>query len=208
MPSSTKIEAKRGRPRAYDPQAALAEAMDVFWDKGYAATSLDDLSDAMGMNRPSIYAAFGDKRALYHKALETYSEANRTAIGQVLSRATSLRAALEGLYEAAIGVYLSPKKGARGCFVISTALTEATRDAGIQKGLVQSLERLDKALAQRIAMAQEAGEISKDADPAALGILASATLYRMAISARAGIKRAGLREIAQAAVATICGQPR
>ena len=60
-----KADSRRGRPRAYDPETALSQAMAVFWDAGYAATSLDDLSAATGMNRPSLYGAFGDKHALY-----------------------------------------------------------------------------------------------------------------------------------------------
>src|SRR5882724_10797919 len=63
---------RRGRPRAYDPATAIARAAETFWKAGYAGTSLDDLSAATGMNRPSLYAAFGDKRDLYLKALEIY----------------------------------------------------------------------------------------------------------------------------------------
>ena len=68
---------RRGRPRAYDPAQALARAADTFWKAGYAGTSLDDLSEATGMNRPSLYAAFGDKRDLYLKTLEHYREESR-----------------------------------------------------------------------------------------------------------------------------------
>src|SRR5580700_11977719 len=71
----------RGRPRQYDPERALANAAEVFWKYGYAATSLDDLAAATGMNRPSLYAAFGDKRDLYLKTLERYQQRSR-AIGQ------------------------------------------------------------------------------------------------------------------------------
>src|ERR1700749_1175927 len=72
---------RRGRPRQYDPERALANAAEVFWKHGYAATSLDDLVAATGMNRPSLYAAFGDKRDLYLKTLKRYQERSRT-IGQ------------------------------------------------------------------------------------------------------------------------------
>ena len=68
---------RRGRPRAYDPQAALARAAETFWKAGYAGTSLDDLVAATGMNRPSLYAAFGDKRDLYLKTLEHYRDEGR-----------------------------------------------------------------------------------------------------------------------------------
>ena len=72
-------ERARGRPRDYDPEIALTRAMDLFWASGYAATSLDDLSSAMGMNRPSIYAAFGDKEALYRLAFDHYRSRARAA---------------------------------------------------------------------------------------------------------------------------------
>src|ERR1041384_4755004 len=71
---------RRGRPRAYEPEVALARALDVFWKEGFAATSLDDLSAATGMNRPSLYGAFGDKRALYIKSYRSYRDEARAAM--------------------------------------------------------------------------------------------------------------------------------
>src|SRR5215472_16931180 len=81
----TKAKLARGRPRAYDPEEALAQARDAFWDGGYTGTSLDDLSDATGMNRPSLYGAFGDKRALYLETLDRYRELGREAMKEELS---------------------------------------------------------------------------------------------------------------------------
>src|ERR1700681_4918141 len=75
---------RRGRPRAYDPEVALAKARNAFWQTGYAATSLDDLSEATGMNRPSLYAAFGDKRDLYLKTLAYYRNQSRALARGVL----------------------------------------------------------------------------------------------------------------------------
>ena len=123
-----KQPAKRGRPRAYDPATALAQATAVFWDQGYAETSLDDLSRAMGMNRPSLYGAFGDKKSLYLAALAQYREAGRALIEQALGRTETLRAALQRFYAAAIDLYLTGEEGARGCLLIGTATTEAVLD--------------------------------------------------------------------------------
>src|ERR1700677_3548464 len=95
-------ERARGRPRDYDPEIALTRAMDLFWASGYAATSLDDLSGAMGMNRPSIYAAFGDKEALYRQALDHYQTGVRAAIKEALAEERPLRQALGDFYERAI----------------------------------------------------------------------------------------------------------
>ena len=102
-------KSKRGRPRGYDPDAALAAARDAFWDEGYAATSLDDLSARMEMNRPSLYGAFGDKRALYHLTLGRYREASRAGLTERLSYDLPLREALQRVLRGALAVYLSAK---------------------------------------------------------------------------------------------------
>ena len=124
----------RGRPRAYDPDRALAQAMGAFWDRGYAATSLDDISAATGMNRPSLYAAFGDKHAIYMKALERHYGAG-TALRDALSYDEPLCDALRRAYGRALAVYLSEEHGARGCFVIGTAATEAVTDPEVRRFL-------------------------------------------------------------------------
>src|ERR1700678_2029748 len=103
-----KIEAeprRRGRPRAYDPQAALGRATDAFWKTGYSATSLDEISAATGMNRPSLYAAFGDKCALYLEALAGYLRFRFAATPEALGGAPRLNEALMRAYEAALSIY-------------------------------------------------------------------------------------------------------
>src|SRR3954447_8403912 len=102
---------KRGRPRAYDPATAVARVIDRFWKAGYAATSLDDLSEATGMNRPSLYAAFGDKRDLYIRALTQYWDRTRPGVKEALAYDRTLRAAFGSLYGRALKVYLSGEGG-------------------------------------------------------------------------------------------------
>src|SRR5262245_65247247 len=96
----------RGRPRAYDPDVALARVMDTFWKAGYAGTSLDDLAAATGMNRPSLYAAFGDKRELYLKTLQFYVDEYREIIRKTLADDPTLRVFLKRFYGAALDLYL------------------------------------------------------------------------------------------------------
>ena len=79
VPAGAAAPKRRGRPRAYEPEVALARALDVFWKEGFAATSLDDLSAATGMNRPSLYGAFGDKRELFIKSYQRYRADARAA---------------------------------------------------------------------------------------------------------------------------------
>src|ERR1044072_4945642 len=107
MVQKKKEEAKRrGRPRAYDPAQALARAADRVWKAGYAGTSLDDLSEATGMNRPSLYAAFGDKRDLYLKTLEHYREESRSLARSALADDPPLKVFLTRFYDQALDLYL------------------------------------------------------------------------------------------------------
>src|ERR1700738_3386826 len=111
---------KRGRPRAYDPATAVARAAETFWKAGYAGTSLDELSEATGMNRPSLYAAFGDKRDLYIRALTQYWDRTRPAVKEALAYDRPLPEALRRLYGKALVIYLAGESGPQGCFAIST----------------------------------------------------------------------------------------
>jgi AcrR family transcriptional regulator len=199
---------RRGRPRAYDPDAAPARAVDAFWDAGFAATSLDDLTEATGMNRPSLYGAFGDKQALYHKAFDLYRARTRDALGEALSGDHPLRVALRKVYDTAILIYLSGYNGSRGCFMIGTAVTQAVTDPDIRAALADVLREIDDVFRARIARAQRNGELSADADPAKLAKLASASLYSLTIHARAGVGRPALEAIAEAAVEMISGSAK
>src|SRR5262245_8418749 len=116
---------RRGRPRAYDPDTAWARAADTFWQNGYDGTSLDDLVAATGMNRPSLYAAFGDKRDLYLKTLTRYQQQSRAIGAQITADDPPLRVFLKRFYEAALDIYLESGDEARGCYSISTAPAQA-----------------------------------------------------------------------------------
>jgi AcrR family transcriptional regulator len=196
---------RRGRPRAYDPDVALGQVIEAFWNTGYSGTSLDDLSAATGMNRPSLYAAFGDKRALYLQALDHYWQLGDAAMREALAYDRPLSAALMQVYRKALSIYFSGKGRPRGCFAIGTATTEAVEDPKIRAALALGLRKLEDAFAARIRTAQQTGELHTHHDPATLAMLASATLHTIAIRARAGARRAELEDIAQRAVGVICG---
>jgi AcrR family transcriptional regulator len=196
---------RRGRPRAYDAETALKQATDTFWRAGYSGTSLDSISAATGMNPPSLYAAFGNKRALYLQALAHYWELSLAATREALAEDRPLGESLMLAYDAALSIYFSGKGSARGCFVIGTAVTETLEDAEIRKSVAAGLRAIDADFEARFRDAHDRGELKGDADPAALAILASATMHSIAIRARAGTPRAELREIARKAVSVICG---
>jgi TetR/AcrR family transcriptional regulator, copper-responsive repressor len=198
---------RRGRPRAYDAETALKQATETFWRAGYSGTSLDSIAAATGMNPPSLYAAFGNKHALYLEALAHYWELSLAATREALAEDRPLGESLMLAYDAALSIYFSGKGSARGCFVIGTAVTETLEDAEIRKSVAAGLRAIDADFEARFRTARARGELKGDADPAALAILASATMHSIAIRARAGTARAELREIARKAVGVICGYP-
>jgi AcrR family transcriptional regulator len=195
---------RRGRPRAYDPQEALERATDAFWGTGYSATSLDEICAATGMNRPSLYAAFGDKHALYLEALARYWRISLETTRDALAGDRPLGEALMLAYEAALDIYFSGDGRPRGCFVVGTAVTETVEDSQIRESVAAGLRSMDADFEARLRLGQERGELGDDADPVGLAVLASATMHTIAIRARAGIPRDELRELARKAVAAIC----
>jgi AcrR family transcriptional regulator len=187
---------------------ALARALDVFWKEGFAATSLDDLSAATGMNRPSLYAAFGDKRELYIKSYEGYRDRMRARMAEVFRTDLALRDLLERVYAVALDMYLSGKDGPRGCFAVMTAASEAVFDPAIRELVTTGLNETDRFFARIFNRARERGELPSSADPVVLAHLASATLHSLAVRARAQAPRAELDAIVEGALDVICGPAR
>jgi TetR/AcrR family transcriptional regulator, copper-responsive repressor len=209
-PPVTKVDApvppkRRGRPRAYQPDVALAKALDLFRRDGFAATSLDDLSAATGMNRPSLYGAFGDKRELFIKSYQRYREDARAAMIDIFRNELPIRERLARIYAVALDIYLSGETGPRGCFTVMTAASEAIADPDIRAMVLEGLSELDKAFAACFRLAREKGELPEGADPAVLAQLASATIHTIAIRARARIPRKELEAIVNGALDLILG---
>ena len=196
---------RRGRPLAYDPEVALKRATDAFWRTGYAGTSLDAITAATGMNKPSLYATFGDKRGLYLEALGQYWQRSFAAMREALADERPLDEALMRAYEGALSIYFSGNGRPRGCFVIGTALTEAVEDREIRSSLAAGFRTFDSDFEACFRTARETGVLKADADPAALAMLATATMQSIAIRARAGASRADLREFARKAIRVLCG---
>lgn len=206
MHTGTKNEKRpRGRPRNYDSHQALDDARDAFWHSGYSGTSLDALSEATGMNRPSLYGAFGDKHTLYLDTLDRYIELGRNAMQASLDGDRPLADALLEVYEGALALYLPPAEVPRGCFLIGTAAVESRADAEVREKLASGLNTFDAEFARRLERAQAEGELDAAANPALLAKVASALLHSLALRSRAGDSRDSLRATAQAGVALICG---
>lgn len=198
----------RGRPRAYDPEQALAQATAAFWQAGYSATSLDTLALATGMNRPSLYGAFGDKRGLYLQALQRYTEAACVAMRAALAPQRPLRDGLKRVFDAALKLYYPADSPARGCFLVGTAATEAVSDDEVRALLGAALREFDAIFETRFRQGQASGEMDAGADVVVLSRIASALLHSLALRSRAGDKRAELAATAAAGITLICGPQR
>ncbi len=195
---------RRGRPRTYEPEVALGKALDLFRKEGFAATSLDDLSAATGMNRPSLYGAFGDKRELFIKSYQRYREDARAAMAGIFRDELPIRQRLARIYAVALDIYLSGDSP-RGCFTVMTAASEAVSDPDIRAMVLEGLAELDKAFAACFRRAKEKGEIPGSADPVALAQIASSTIHTIAIRARARAPRKELEAIVNGAIDVMVG---
>ncbi len=194
----------RGRPRKFDPDTVLDHATTLFWARGFAATSLDELAAAMGMNRPSIANAFGDKEAVYRETLARFATAVKTAAMASLAAESDLSASLTSFYYAALDVYFTSDP-APGCFVMCTAPVEAVEHPRIRQSLQRLIAEVDDVLAARFARAKEDGQYPAEGDPKEAARMAQAILHSLAIRARSGTPKAVLRKIARSAAQVLAG---
>ena len=194
----------RGRPRRYDPEDVLLRATVAFWDHGYAGTSMDALGAAMGMNRPSVYGAFGDKHALYLEALGAYRAWSVRAMQDALAPEIPFADALRQLYARAIDLYLSGDLGARGCLLIGTAAAEAVHDEAIRASYAAGLREFDETMAARMDLAVAQGELVTDVPLPVLARVACGIMNTLAVRARAGDTRAELEAVAEAGARMVC----
>jgi AcrR family transcriptional regulator len=184
---------KRGRPREFDPKIALAGASETFIRYGYSGASLDALARAMQLNKPSLYAAFGDKRALFLLVLEERYRRVGVRYRAQFEKGRTLEEALRNVFEDAVEVCLG-EGGPPGCPIASAAATEALEDPAIGEATRQFRVRSDQGIAVWIR-----SKIEPERASLADGIarLASGVLYDIALRARGGESRAELRQLAR-----------
>ena len=170
--------------------------MQLFWHKGFAETSLDDLTRAMGINRPSLYAAYGDKKTLYLRAMKRFFDLTGDRTAALFATVPSVRAGFEGFFAGAAELYTQGADGPRGCFLVCTATTPSATDPDIHAALGNTVGAIDRSLRHELARACRQGELVADAPLDTLATLLSATLHSMAIRARAGRPKAELTALA------------
>ncbi len=195
----------RGRPRAYDPQTVLQQVQQAFWGKGYADTSLDDLCEAAGVNKASLYAGLGDKAQLYRLALHSYVKQVGEGMAAALDApGLSLAQALERLLAQTVTTY----RGARGCFMVSTAPMVAWQDEAVRALMQQALAGQADLLAARFERAVREGELGGAVPATALAGLVAALMHSLSLRARAGLPEPELMRWAQAELALVLALAR
>jgi AcrR family transcriptional regulator len=190
----------RGRPRSFERSAALRRALEVFWAKGYDGASLAELTAAMGINAPSLYAAFGSKEALFREAVALYGETEGTEIWAALPQAPSARAAIERFLRASALSFTRPDRPA-GCLIVLGALLANDGNAKVCRELRDNRAGNVAALRARLERAVAEGELPADLDFEAVATFYATVQHGMSIQARDGAARATLLAVADCAMA-------
>jgi TetR/AcrR family transcriptional regulator, copper-responsive repressor len=192
----------RGRPRSYDPDAALDNAAQLFWAKGFADTSLDELSAAMGMGRPSIYNAFGDKEALFLRALERYRETVGLTPLRAMDDEDSIGDALDAFFRKTVE-YTTADRSHLGCLIGSVA--PVTDLPAVRRFLKRNLAATEAQLADRLAAAVRPGQLPPDYDADHGARRAINAMVSLAARARLGSSRDELLPDAADATSIVLG---
>ncbi len=187
-----------GRPRAFDKDKALARALEVFWRKGYEGTSIADLTAEMGINPPSLYAAFGNKEALFRQALDRYEAEHEAKWIAALSAPTAHEGVRRLLLSSAAA--LGDKRHPPGCLLVQAALSGGEECDPIKQELTARRDKSVKSIRERLKRAKREGDLPEDADPASLARYVATVLHGMAVQAVGGASRKELERVAEMAL--------
>lgn len=193
MKGSPKLVGRPGRPRAFDPGQALEAALTVFWRKGYDGASLTDLTGAMGVSRPSLYAAFGDKQSLFRQALARYLAGPAAYFDRALDAPTA-REAVERLLGGAVELGTDPMHP-RGCLLVQGALSCSESAGGARDELASRRAAGQAAIRRRLRRAQVEGDLPADVDVGELARYVATVMQGLAVQAASGAGRAELRRV-------------
>jgi len=189
------------RPREFDRDAAVERAMSVFWRKGYAATSTDDLLHAMKIGRQSMYDTFGDKHRLYLEALERYQ---RDSVAANIGRLRSAASPLAGIEAFVIGIIASDKSAReRGCMGVGSICEFGNTDPDLVTLRAKSGGAQHRALVERLRHAQAANEIGANVDIERAARFVETTMFGLQVAAKAGASFQSLRDTAAFAIASL-----
>jgi AcrR family transcriptional regulator len=187
-----------GRPRSFDADSALDRALNVFWRKGFEGASLPDLTKAMGINRPSLYAAFGNKESLFRKAVARYEEKHANRVREALSE-PDLRTAIKKLLHGNIDVFANPRNP-RGCFMVQGALACGDSADELREDLAERRSMFENMLRKRFAQAVKDGQLAAASNADDLARFFAAISHGMAVQATGGATRPKLQRVVKVAL--------
>jgi TetR/AcrR family transcriptional repressor of nem operon len=190
------------RPREFDVETVLREAMDIFWEKGFDGTSFADIEERTGVKKASLFAAYGDKRSLFLKALRAYQEAGREASRVVLG-VGSPKAAIRTWFAAGAAMGTEKDCARRGCFQVNSVVERALRDADVLALAREHTDRLVDVVAETVGRGQKAGEFRTDAAATDLARYLVTSLHGMSVAAKAGLSGPDIDRIAEIALSAL-----
>jgi AcrR family transcriptional regulator len=195
---ATACSPHRGRPREFCVDAALAAALQVFWSKGYEGASLTDLTEAMGITRPSLYAAFGNKEALFRKTLDLYEREKLARINTALDAPTT-RGVVERMLRASLDVQTGAESPG-GCLSVIGSLACGAEAEGVRAEVIARRASSEAAMMQRFERARAEGDLPDGVDPEGLVRYVLALIQGMAVQAGSGVPRASLERLVATAL--------
>jgi AcrR family transcriptional regulator len=190
---STHTAAKMGRPRGFTENEALEAAMRVFWEKGYEGSTLADLTEAMGINRSSMYATFGDKEALFRLAIARYAEGPAAYVREALQQPV-VRAVVEALLRGALELLTDPSHP-RGCLSVQGALACGSQAEPMKQAMIEWRKQGESDIQKRFQRARREGDLAKDVDPGDLARYISTVLTGLGVQAANGSTRAEMTRV-------------
>ncbi|WP_058995737.1 TetR/AcrR family transcriptional regulator [Leptolyngbya sp. NIES-2104] len=193
-----KSKGVQGRPRAFDIDIALEQALLLFWRKGYLGTSLTDLTEAMGINRPSLYAAFGNKETLFRKALDRYRDQHTAYYQDALEEPTARRV-IERTMQGVVDLVTNPSNPS-SCLITHSLLACADPDDPLHRELAERRAAGEIAIRDRFERAVSEGDLPPDVDPATLARFVLTVNAGLSVQAAGGASRAELLQVVQMAL--------
>jgi TetR/AcrR family transcriptional repressor of nem operon len=190
------------RPKEFEPAAALDRAMRLFWSRGYEATSVQDLVDRMGIQRGSLYATFGDKRALFFAAIDRYDRMVTAKLLAALDEPASGMEAIRRFFRLKIEWAVAATRP-RGCLVTNSTTELASRDRRTASRVAGVLTKIEAAFQRAVVRAQAAGEIDPARDPRALARFLTSSAQGLSVMAKAFPERAVLEDIVEGILAAL-----
>lgn len=188
---------KAGRPRGFCPEEALETALQLFWRKGYEGTSMSDLTEAIGVNRPSLYTAFGSKEELFRKVLDRYTEKQNTVLAAALAQPTAHGVAKALLLDSVRDLLESESPG---CLLVRGALACSDEGNGVRCELSRRREVIVEMLRRRFEQAHREGDLPAHTQPADVARYVVTVMDGMSVQAAGGAGTADLRRVAKIAL--------